>query len=283
MTLWGITCYFNPCNYKRRYQNYIAFRKASKTQGLNLLTVELALDDQDYQLNNNDSTIMIQVRSKSTLWHKEQLLNIALDNLPKECTKVCWLDCDLIFENSNWIQETSNLLNKFVFVQPFDTVCNLDIKGNVTQKTDAYAKSLGGTYGFAWAAKRDFLNKTGGFYAYNIVGGGDNFINTLLGKWTGERYGNVQKEHIKNYIDQCPKIQRKDIHFTPGSVKHLWHGSTHNRRYKKRHEILRDNDFDPDKHIKLNDYNCLEWSSSAPNKLKVQVRKYFKERKEDSK
>ena len=63
-------------------------------QGLQMLCVELVFGDSTFQLldassDAPDCEIMVQRRtSENTLWQKEQLLNIALDNLPASVTKV---------------------------------------------------------------------------------------------------------------------------------------------------------------------------------------------------
>ena len=68
-----------------------------------------------------DCDILIHKRtlSENTLWQKERLLNIALENLPPTVDKVMWLDSDLIFLNDDWVPETAELLDRYPVVQPF--------------------------------------------------------------------------------------------------------------------------------------------------------------------
>ena len=63
------------------------------SQGLQLLCVELVFGDattSPFQLNASDCEILIQRRTGAgnTLWQKERLLNIALENLPNSVDKV---------------------------------------------------------------------------------------------------------------------------------------------------------------------------------------------------
>ena len=51
--LWAITCYFNPCQYKRRLQNYRVFRERA---GIPLVAVELSYADQ-FELQAGDADI----------------------------------------------------------------------------------------------------------------------------------------------------------------------------------------------------------------------------------
>src|SRR4051812_46073823 len=73
--LWVITCYYNPCGYQSRRRNYEIFSHALKASGINLLTIECAFGHQPYDLG--ESLDVIRVRSRSLLWQKERLLNLA--------------------------------------------------------------------------------------------------------------------------------------------------------------------------------------------------------------
>ena len=302
MSLWGITVYFNPSKYHRRYTNYKAFRKSSKAQGLNLITVELALNKQPFVLSSKtglDAEKMIQVRSNSILWHKEQLINIGLKHLPKDCDYVAWLDCDLIFTNKNWVKDTSNKLKKHTLVQPFESVVlmNADNK-SVQSKWIAYANhskkvgkdERGRTWGYGWACRKDYILKCKGFFPYNIIGGGDTVqksafgLGPRVGAGGGNRYSRPHLNEIKKYGRSVKKLSSsKDISSTKGMVKHLWHGDSNSRQYGRRHEILKRHNFNPSKHIIKNKYDCLEWSKNVPKGLRRDVQIYFNKRNEDGK
>ncbi|MFQ6027631.1 MAG: hypothetical protein ACE5Q6_09085, partial [Dehalococcoidia bacterium] len=113
--LWAITSYFNPMGYRRRWVNYHTFRR---NLAVPLLTIELAYHD-DFELRPGDATRLIQLRSDQVMWQKERLLNLALQQLPPECRKVAWLDCDILFDCNNWASLTSQALEAFTLVQPF--------------------------------------------------------------------------------------------------------------------------------------------------------------------
>lgn len=125
---WGITCFFNPVKYKNKYQNYRIFRDNSRRQGLKLVAVELTFDSSDFELNKMDAEILLQIRGgkDNILWQKERLLNLALQKLPPECTKVVWIDCDILFNNDNWVSETSKTLDTYKVIQPFQTIVRLN-------------------------------------------------------------------------------------------------------------------------------------------------------------
>src|SRR5215204_6644330 len=91
--LWAITSYFNPMRYGRRLANYRLFREHLKVP---LLTVELSFGAEDFELREGEADILVQLRGQDILWQKERLLNVALGELPSGCTKVVWLDCDVV-------------------------------------------------------------------------------------------------------------------------------------------------------------------------------------------
>ena len=79
---------------------------------------------------------LLRIRSEHVLWQKERLINVALGHLPKHVKKVAWLDCDILFSNPNWLIETSELLDNYPIVQPFQTANRLprgwnDMRGAV--------------------------------------------------------------------------------------------------------------------------------------------------------
>ena len=45
--------------------------------------------------------------------------------LPPTCTKVAWLDADILFERPDWAILTSRLLDRFTIVQVFEQVIRL--------------------------------------------------------------------------------------------------------------------------------------------------------------
>src|SRR3974377_2142226 len=96
--LWAITCYFNPMRYRRRLINFRIFREYLKVP---LVVVELAFGP-EFELQAQDAEILIQLRGGAVLWQKERLLNVALQALPKDCHKVAWLDCDIVFKALDW-------------------------------------------------------------------------------------------------------------------------------------------------------------------------------------
>ncbi|MBF0489513.1 MAG: hypothetical protein HQL15_02700 [Candidatus Omnitrophica bacterium] len=310
--LWGITAFFNPARYTNKAKNYRIFRQSSKAQGLKLLTVELAFDGQPFELNTEDADTLIQIRGgqENVLWQKEALLNIALKNLPKSCDKVVWVDSDIIFQNEIWVAETSKLLETYKVVQPFEysvrmaegfrdlsaySICsNLDFGFQEGQKMVSLAAYWANfiqyglsfpffNIGYVWAARRDLLDKHF-FYDRFILGGGDRTISYAFYNYP------VYLEERKCYV---PLIQdslawaqgifndvQGSVHYSSGTIFHLWHGNLIDRGYNFRHQGLIDSEFDLSQDIKRNSQGIWEWRTDK-SLLKNSVRNYFFERREE--
>ena len=139
----GISTFFNPGRHQNKVDNFRLFRASVKAQGLQMLCVELTFGEESFQLRPDDCDILLQRRTAAgtrcltltltltlinltltlttdlnlttdphqagnTLWQKERLLNIAIENLPNTVEKVMWLDSDLIFLNDDWVAETAS-------------------------------------------------------------------------------------------------------------------------------------------------------------------------------
>ena len=119
--LWAITAYFNPARYRQRRHNYREFRRRLSAP---LLTVELGYDGR-FELGNRDADVLIRVEGWDVMWQKERLLNIGLRALPSECRYVAWLDCDVVFERSDWTEATCRTQDDCPVVHLFGEVYEL--------------------------------------------------------------------------------------------------------------------------------------------------------------
>ncbi|MCX5679505.1 MAG: hypothetical protein NTZ95_02370 [Candidatus Omnitrophica bacterium] len=312
-SFWAMVTFFNPLGHKNKYENYRLFRDNSKRQGLNLLAVELAFDDDPFTLKKDiDAEILIQVRGtreKNLMWQKERLLNIGLGRLPQDCDKVCWADCDIIFKNDDWIKETSGLLEKYVAVQPFEYAAwlpkgvydlgeyeleKLEIGRMENQKYPGHSykiinnMTIFGATGFAWVMRKA-LTRQHLFYENALVGGADNIMahSFMNGKIPDQRAvrlfsTNLMKADQDMYAAKVYEETQGSVYYTNGSILHLWHGDSRNRLYGRRNEIIPLFAFDLSRDIRIGSNDLYEWSSDKPDLHKA-VREYFEIRDEEGK
>lgn len=304
--LWGITTYFNPEKYNSKSINYRKFRESSKRQGLKLITIECSFGESPFELEKDDADILIQVRSNSVIWQKERLLNIGLENLPEECTKVAWLDADIIFLNNNWVSETNELLDNFKVVQLFEISVRLK-KGQVftdlsdfeygpqngeKRKSSVFIRNNKENVdyfpatGFGWAIRRDIIEEIG-FYDKMILGGGDTVIvNSFYNKKEIYEYYNSSIEGLYQDIllwsNKMYDLVKDSVDNTNGTILHMYHGDMKNRLYEVRYKMIEKINFDIKKDIKINNYGCWEWNTEN-KKLSAIVKRYFSIRNEDKK
>ena len=307
-TFWGITAFFNPAKYCNKIENYRKFRESSKKQGLNLLAVEFAFDQEPFELSKEDADILIQIRGGDVLWQKERLLNVGLENLPEDCDKVAWLDCDIIFEDNNWVKETSKLLEKYIVMQPFsfcvrlpwsgviDEVKSLPFGNEEAQRfysaayaninppvKDEMAEYLKyGHPGFSWAIRKSVIDKAK-FYDRNALGFADVITaHALCGLELNSDWVNCSealKKDLKKWFFMLKKEVKGSVFFVEGILFHLWHGDHKNRTHGQISGLTRKYNFDPKEDIGIDKNKALVWTSDK-NELHREIEDYFFDRKE---
>jgi len=304
--MWAITSYFNPARYKRRLANYKRFRTDLRVP---LVTVELSFDGM-FELTKEDADVLIQIKGGAVLWQKERLLNVALRAVPAEERFIAWLDCDLIFGESNWVYLAEQSLTAHNVVQLFSDYLYLDIGDTGPTPADetkppsgyGFVKKLGSdperafainlniktlpstNRGLAWAARREIIDKHG-FYdaiiagqsdramAFAMYGRFDKFLSAI------DCNRDQEKHYLKWAIPFSNSIQGRIAHL-PGRIYHLWHGDKQNRKYTEMERIVASSGFNPETDIYIGSNGSWEWTqprSELANSLEL----WFANRRED--
>jgi hypothetical protein len=136
--------------------------------------------------------------------------------------------------------------------------------------------------GYAWAITRKAYEKIGGLYDKGILGSGDNIMalstmnkcNTILNVNYSEDYKNLILEFQK-------KAKNLRLGYTPGIIRHYYHGTKQNRQYVDRWQILIKHNYSPSLHIKYDKTGILIPTKNFSQEFKEDIFNYFKERKED--
>jgi hypothetical protein len=304
--LWAITSYFNPVRYRSRLSNFRTFRERLKVP---LVAVELSYGD-DFELQEPDADILIQLRGGAALWQKERLLNLALQALPESCQHVAWLDCDILFGSEDWAESTVRLLERFAIIQLFKNVhylppgcsapCALT-DAELTRPSASFSISSGippttvighslntreGTSapGFAWAARRKLLDQHH-FFDACVLGGGDRAMNCAATQcfdvMAKRHYWNKQQQDwYAGWAKPFFETIRGEIGYLEGDIFHLWHGSMRDRNTRTRHEGFQQYQFNPYVDIAIGANGCWQWNTEKPH-MHDYVGKYFSSRRED--
>lgn len=297
-----VTAVSNPARFSRRYELYKRFEKYMADCQVNLITVELQLGDRPFAVTSEYNPSHIQLRHWDELWHKENMLNIALTRLPHDWETVAWVDADISFVRKDWVEETLHQLQVHMVVQMFETAIDLGPCG----QTLAVHKSLFSEYirmgcihptknyqehhpGFCYAARREAIDGIGGLYDRSILGSGDrNMALSFIGKaqhsFNKKIHCSYQRS-VLDYQEKCLRSIRKDVGFVPGTIIHEWHGKKKDRRYQDRWKILVNNKYNPHTDVKYNSYGVLQLHDDGSERflyLRDGIRNYFRARNEDS-
>jgi hypothetical protein len=271
--------------------------------GLRTLTVECAFGDDPFELQAGPD--VLQVRGRSVMFQKERMLNLALPHLHPACTKVAWLDADVLFENANWPREASAALDEYVVIQPFEECYRLprgaSAYGGCGERwlgfAAAYRRASPGVatgrykehghVGFAWAARRALLDEMG-LRDTDPNGHSDHLMaHAMVGDWNTVcvrrlvgavgPYAESTRKWARKFYDAV----RGNLGFVSGSLLHLWHGRIADRRYYTLALRLRAFGFDPDRHLQPGPTGLWEWTDEAAA-LNDEYRRYFSTRREDA-
>ncbi len=224
-------------------------------------------------------------------------MNLGVQHLPRECTKVVFLDCDVIFADDRWLEKLEAAVDRHPVVQPFHYELKLAPytyprpetrpTGTPTESF-AYKRHQGiakfGALGRVWALDRDLAARHG-LYDREVLGSGDFFLAlAMTGEWPRAReylkLGEAQLQDYERWARPVTADVGGDIGFVDVPLYALWHGALPDRRYVKRHETMLEFQFDPVTDIALTVQGCWRWATDKPP-MHSYVRNYFLSRKDD--
>ena len=182
----------NPCLYAKRYILLKEFVKRieEEEEHVNLFVVELAYKNQKFIVTDKKNKNHLQLRTETAIWHKENMVNLAVKNLlPKKWKAFAWIDADVEFENNSWALDTLKILNgcKDV-VQIFSHCVDMDANKTTLQIFNGFGYSFSKNKkyhtktndywhpGYAWAITRKAYEKIDGIYDKGVLGSGDNVM-----------------------------------------------------------------------------------------------------------
>uniref|UniRef100_A0A6C0EXK3 Glycosyltransferase n=1 Tax=viral metagenome TaxID=1070528 RepID=A0A6C0EXK3_9ZZZZ len=291
----------NPCLYARRYILMREFMRRMELDETNVIVyiVEYTYKKQKFIITDSKNPRHLQIRTENAIWHKENMINVGVRKLlPSNWRAFAWIDADIEFESPTWALDTLKILNGSKdIVQLFSHAVDMDKhKKTMTNFTGfGYQYCKGKSYGeagleywhpgYAWACTRKAYEKMGGIYEYGILGSSD-FIMAL--SYIGKGIKGVDPKSTDGYKQTITEFESRvknlRLGYVPGVIRHHFHGSKKNRKYRERWQILVSHLYDPLEHITLeliNNCKVLVPSSKCPKELIDDIYKYFEERNED--
>ena len=292
--LYVISVISNPLTFDRRYELFNEFKeRMDHEKDIKLITIELQNGNRPFVTDSN-----IKLRTKSIVWHKENLINIAVQHLPDDWEYMAWIDSDIEFQNKNWVKDTIEALQIYKIVQLFSHAIDLGPKKETLHvhigfcyqyvNGEVWKSPKYGCWhpGYAWAITKSAYNAIGGLMEFPILGSADNhmalaFIG-LIDKSLNSKLHENYKMLANIFQDRCEKHIKRNIGFVSGTILHFYHGDKADRRYQDRWLILINNQFDPLRDIKK-DCKNLWVLEDDKIKLRDDIIDYFRRRNEDRK
>jgi hypothetical protein len=313
-TLHVIGVISNPVRYHTRWKLFKRWhREMLETPNVKVYIVELAFGNRQFQVTDPTNPNHLQLRTQNELWHKENMLNIAVrDLLPRDWHYMCWCDTDIswpksydyeteTYHPSNWAQETMHQLQHFHVVQPwqhavdlswhgsvmntFESFCSVHLRGEQMQTGPGqpykYAHS-----GFAWACTKEFWeNLPGkGLMDWAIVGSADHHMAwAMINKVDHSVHkgmSNGFKKLALEWQDAAYSVTKGQLGYVKTRIQHYFHGPKVRRGYRERWTMFIEENFDPVRDIAY-DHHGLIYLKGKP-RLEHRIRMYMRSRNEDS-
>lgn len=296
-----ITPVFNPIGWKSRIQLYKQFQEHMLDSGVKLTLVECVVGDRAYEIEDHAHVTHIKLRTNSLVWNKENTINIGINRSPHDAEYFAWIDADVMFRNNNWAYDTVNALQIYPMLQPWHNCYDLGPNGEHLQAHTSFCKlyhegkpiqvreqdkySEFGHPGYAWAARRDVLEKLGMLIETAALGAADHHMACALAGDVERTYPKAVTEAYKRPLLQwqarAEQHVARHIGSVPGTIEHFFHGPKVARGYQSRWEILIDHAFDPDMDLKKNSHGVVELAGNKPH-LRNAIDRYLRKRNEDS-
>ena len=214
---------------------------------------------------------------------------------------MAWIDADIAFDNPHWVSDTLRLLSsgEYDVVQNFSHCLDLDAAENAMNVFSGfgfqyahgrpYSKGGEGVArmwhpGYSWSCTRSAYTRMGGLYDWGILGSGDHHLSL---SWIGHSQKSVNENVSDGYKASLAKLEKDckgfRIGYTPGVIRHFYHGDKKGRQYDTRWKVLVKYQYDPYTHVTKNKDGLLIPTAECPQGLIDDIYKYFSARNEDQK
>lgn len=276
-----ILVYFNKQGSFRIINNLLFIKQMLDLANIPYFIGEMSIDGSPFLFA--ESSNIFHFQSPDYMFYKENIINLMEPLLPHIYDKLCIMDADIIFDNSDWYNLISSKLNDVNICQPFSTAYWLNISyDNVIQEKNSYIKKrIGGHEGFVWCFQRAWFN-TYKFPGGCFIGSGDTiFAKAVFEKqiWASNKPG------MDNYIVKIPSTVSSD--YLDMNIYHLYHGTISNRQYRTKHinfnNIMTNLKItDSDELIEYNADGIMQWTPKYRNILNSFMQEYLINRNDDS-
>lgn len=317
-TLYVACAYSNPFRWRTRRELANDFRRhMMQSPNVKLVVIELAYGDRPFDVtgpgcvSDPSRETDIQLRTRSELFHKECLLNRAVQSFPPGWQYGAIIDADVHFSRHDWALEAVHQLQHYDWVQLFSSYSDVSDRHRIVGTNNGFVYNYvengykvadevmggiasAGTYGGrragatggAWAFRREAFDACGGLLDRCILGHGDWFAAFgLAGELAPDmriaNYSPAYREYIQTWQRRALEACRKNIGYIDCHMTHHWHGKKSNRGYSSRDAILVKHQYSPVRDVYQDWQGVLQLAPGAIG-LRDDMRRYFLSRSEDT-
>lgn len=279
--------FFNFANSYRTVQNLLYVQETLRNSAIPHLVVEVAFQQEPFCLAPGRN--IVQLRTDSRMFYKENLLRLGVRHTPSRYTKFFFLDADTVFSDSNWYTTVSRLLDTYAGVHGFTNVYMLSPQFQMRAGAEysiLLRERTAGAPGLAWGVTREWVEEFGVF-DYCVIGSGDRAIAYCFGthktKLESDSFLYLRKR-LQEYMAREP---RKPGVTAPLTAFQLSHGPEAKRQYTSRDALI--NDFLSSRNLKYIDDilerrsdGLFEWRAEHRAELNELIGNFFTNREDDS-
>jgi hypothetical protein len=280
-----IIVFFNFAHSVRIIQNLLYVKHILALANIPAYYAEIALTCTDFVLEPAEN--VYQVQTDSIMFYKENLIDVMVNRVPPEYTKLVAMDADIIFTDPNWYNVVSADLDKYDVIQPYSTAINLrhDFTYDL-QRTPIVTNRKDGHPGFVWGFRREWI-EANRLYPYSIIGGGDTVTAAyILGLSLPTSHVTNRQLYDNWMASRISAYKKPVVGVSQITILHLAHGSINNRQYVSRHQVI-DRELrrlgisDVSTVIITRSDGILEWNEAVREKMNRLLLEYFVVRKDD--
>ena len=279
-----ILVYFNKQSSFRIIHNLLFIKQMLESANIPYFIGEMSINGSAFLFA--ESSNIFHFQSPDNMFYKENIINLMEPLLPSIYDKLCIMDSDIIFDNSDWYNLISTKLNDVNICQPFSTAYWLNISyDDVILVKYSYLKNrIDGHEGFVWGFQRAWFNKYK-FPSGCFIGSGDTlFVKAVFEKEILKLH-QYMYDSLEKYIDNLPSIISSD--YLDMNIYHLYHGTINNRQYFKKHinfnNMLTNLKINAsDELIEYNADGIMLWKPKYSNIFNSFMKEYLINRNDDS-
>jgi hypothetical protein len=154
------------------------------------------------------------VHSNSNLFYKEALWNRLEKEIPSKYKKICFLDPNILFTIPKWVDNLSDLLNKYSLIQPYEEYILYNNNYINTSKYTTFLNDISTKIeycsDYGWAITRVCFHQLGGFFDKSLL----NKSNILMYNYICNTTISIYELIYYDFITYINTYNRKHISYS---------------------------------------------------------------------